>query len=175
MRTLLAVLFVCATEAAVADATRCDLPQAHLHARLAGAVVDELDWSGSQMGCDGMPRADGGIRLRFTGRGRSGPVDVVFGVPALAEGASGRALPVNLTLILGGGRVFGTRGADRCTLDEVRQTPLTDAAGARRWRVNGRGFCLAPARAVGADDAVLVSTFEFTGVVARDADGNLAP
>ena len=79
-------------------------------------------------------------------------------------------MPVNLTVIAPGGRVYGTRGTDRCTLDDLRQVRLTDGSDGRRWQVEARGFCLGPARAIGGDDALLVTTFERTGLVLWEAD-----
>ena len=157
--------------AAVAGAAgHCPLAGAALHARLAGAVAEDIGWGAADMQCEGMRRADGGVRLRFTGAGQRGEWVFVFGIPDVAEGASGSALPVNLTVIAPGGRVYGTRGTDRCTLDDLRQVRLTDGSDGHRWQVEARGFCLGPARAIGGDDALLVTTFELTGVVLWEAD-----
>ena len=95
---------------------------------------------------------------------------VVLGIPGLAEGASSKAVPVNLTLIPAGRFVYGTRGTDKCILDDVRQSPLPAAGSNRQWQVEARGFCLEPARAVGGDDAILVTTFELTGLLTWDSD-----
>ncbi len=149
---------------------RCPLATAHLHARLSGALNEELDWSPPALECDGMQRADGGFRLRFTGPASTGQLVLVLGVPSLGEGASGKAVPVNVTLIPQGGHVYGTRGTDRCSLDEVRQSPVAPVGSDRRWQVEARGFCLEPARAVGGDDAILMTTFELTGLLIWEAD-----
>ena len=148
----------------------CALPAAHLHAKLSGAIDEDIDWSASAMECDGMPRADGGFRLRFTGHTAAGELVVVLGIPSLGEGASSKAVPVNLTLIPSGRFVYGTRGTDKCVLDDVRQSPLPAAGSDRRWQVEARGFCLEPARAVGGDDAILVTTFELTGLLTWDTE-----
>jgi hypothetical protein len=122
------------------------------------------------MQCAGTRRPDGaGIRLEFTGPAGKGQLTVVLGVPRLDEGASGHALPVNVTIIPPDGRLYSTRGADKCTLDSVRQKRVEDLGATHRWRVEGRGFCLAPAaalRARAANDAILVSTFDFAGLLA---------
>jgi hypothetical protein len=164
-----------AGERAVAPpANGCPAPSdAYLRARLSGAVDRSLDWHAGGMECEGMQRPDGhGLRLAFRGRaGREG-LTFVFGVPRLEEGESRRAVPVNLTVIREGRGLYGTRGDDKCTLDEVRQTALGQDARGRRWRVEARGFCLEPARAVGgeANDAILVATFDFAGVVTWELD-----
>jgi hypothetical protein len=154
----------------------CDgLPDAYLEARLAGAIDADLRWQATDMQCDGMRRPDGkGLRVTFAGQVAGERLTLVFGAPRLAEGASARAVPVNVTLLREGGRVYGTRGEDKCVLDDVRQEPLPPRAGlhpARRWRIEARGFCLEPARAVaGGRDAILVSRFDFRGQLAWEFD-----
>ncbi len=157
-------------EPAPAASPACALPTAHLHARLSGAIDEDVDWSAAAMECDGMPRADGGFRLRFTGRTAAGELAIVLGIPTLAEGVSSKAVPVNLTLIPAGKFVYGTRGTDKCILDDVQQSALPKTGNHRQWQVDARGFCLEPARAVGGDDAILVTTFELTGLLTWDAD-----
>jgi hypothetical protein len=131
------------------------------------------------MECEGMQRPDGrGLRVTFRGELDGAPATFVFGVPRLEEGASARAVPVNVTLIREGRGVYGTRGDDKCTLDDVRQTALSPDAHGRRWRVEARGFCLEPARAVGGggNDAILLSTFDFAGYLTWEFDpGPAAP
>ena len=146
-------------------AAGCPLEDAHVHAKLNGAIDAEIDWSSADMECEGMPRVDGGFRLRFTGPSPAGSLVIVLGVPDIAEGASAKAAPVNVTLIPEGHSVYGTRGADKCVLDEVTQSALPSPTEDRRWRVSARGFCLGPARAVGGADAILVTTFEVTGLL----------
>lgn len=152
----------------------CPLPSdAYLRAKLAGSVNRTLDWRAGQMECEGMRRPDGrGLRVTFRGRLGDDAVTFVFGAPGLAEGKAARAMPVNLTVIREGHGVYGTRGEDKCTLDEVRQTALAPTSRARRWRIEARGFCLEPAREVGgrANDAILVSTFDFAGYLTWDLD-----
>jgi hypothetical protein len=153
----------------------CPLPSdAYLRARIAGSVNRTLDWRAGRMECEGMRRPDGlGLRVTFRGRIGDEPATLVFGVPRLAEGASATAVPVNVTVIREGHGVYGTRGDDKCTLDDVRQTALAPTtSGARRWRIEARGFCLEPARAVGgrANDAILLSTFDFAGYLTWDLD-----
>jgi hypothetical protein len=155
---------------ATAATPACPLPGAALHARLAGSVAREIAWTAADFQCEGMRRADGGIRLRFTGTRQDGDWAFVFGIPDLAEGAAGRALPVNLTVIAPDGQVYGTRGAERCTLDDLQQVRLAESGEDHRWQVRARGFCLGPARAIGGDGALFVTTFEWTGLVVWEAD-----
>jgi hypothetical protein len=159
----------------------CDgLPDAYVEARLAGAIDADLHWQAADMQCDGMRRPDGrGLRVTFTGAVGTERLTLVFGAPELAEGASARAVPVNLTVIREGGPLYGTRGEDKCLLDEVRQVALPAAAGkenVRRWQIEARGFCLEPARAVaGGRDAILVSRFDFRGQLAWEPDPPAPP
>ena len=183
----------------------CTAPEgAFLHARIAGALELELDFRGANLSCDGMRRPDGkGLRVSFAGALGDEHLTLVFGVPHLAEGASGRAVPVNVTIIRDGGRVYGTRGEGKCVLDEVVQTamagsvvpvatmsgsqggyavphaPGVDPPAPRHWRIDARGFCLEPARAVAAGsvagDAILLTTFDFRGQLAWEPDPAEAP
>jgi hypothetical protein len=161
------------TPAALA-AARC-LPgqDGFLSMRLRGSIEEDVEWKEPELECTGMTRPDGkGFRLRFAGRLPGGELAIVFAAPELAVGVSARSVPVNVTLIDGGGeRIYGTRGDSRCEFDEVEQQPLL-AAAARSYRVAARGFCVAPARAVDGDGAVLLTRFDFAGLVSlRDDEG----
>ena len=162
-------------------------PDAFLDARLAGAIDASIAWQAADMDCDGMRRPDGqGLRVTFTGTAGAGRLTLVFAAPKLAEGASGRAVPVNVTLIREGGAMYSTRGDDKCMLDSVSQAPLAPAAavppppaglhatidpGARHWSIEAHGFCLEPARAVGdGRDAILLSRFDFRGQLTWEPD-----
>jgi hypothetical protein len=158
-------------------------PDAFLEARLSGAVEVALSWRAPDMDCDGMRRPDGqGLRVTFSGAAGGERLTLVFAAPRLAEGAAGRAVPVNVTLIREGGAMYSTRGEDKCVLDEVRQQALepppagaapalADAPAPRRWRIEARGFCLEPARAVGdGRDAILLATFDFRGQLTWEPD-----
>jgi uncharacterized membrane protein (UPF0127 family) len=156
--------------------------QGYLDARLGGALEAELNWRGGQLECTGMLRPDGeGLRLRFAGRLPSGDaLALVFAAPSLAEGQAARGVPVNVTVLHeSGGRIYGTLGPDRCTLDEVEQRPVAGAVPpGRAWNVRARGFCTEPARAVGGSGSVLLSRFDFAGrldVTAAEVRATLVP
>ncbi len=142
----------------------------YLRARIRGALERDLAWTDARLDCDGELRPDGsGVRLSFAGpleRGRR--LRLVFGVRGVREGAPGKELPTNLTVMEEGGRIFATRGEDKCTVDSLSQLREPDAAdpdGARAWRITARGFCIEPANALGQDARIVVSRFDFTGVV----------
>jgi hypothetical protein len=137
-----------------------------LHARLSGAIDTEIDWGTDVPQCRGSVRPQGdGLRLVFRGTtAEAGPLLIVLGAGPLRPGESGRHVPVNFTLVReGSGEFFATRGDDKCAFDELRQTPVDDPA--RSYRVEGRGYCTQPARAVGGDRAVLLSRFDVTAIV----------
>lgn len=165
---------------ASAPADRC-LPgdAGFLSMRLRGSIEAEIRWQEPELDCTGMSRPDGrGLRLRFAGRRDGGELAVVFAAPQLAMGASARGVPVNVTLLDGAGeRIYGTQGDRLCVLDEVEQHAIeSDAWPARSYRVSARGFCTAPARAVDGDGAVLLTRFDFAGLVTyREDEGAAAP
>jgi hypothetical protein len=150
-----------------------------LSMRLRGSIEAELDWRGSDLHCTGMSRPDGrGLRLRFSGPlPGAGELAIVFAAPELGMGVSARGVPVNITVLDRlGQRVYGTLGDRNCAFDEVVQQPLPDPAlPSRSFRVSGRGFCTAPARAVDGDGAVLLTRFDFAGMVTFQEDDGAAP
>ena len=147
----------------------------YVRARIRGALQLDLNWHDAQMQCGGDLRPDGsGLRVSFAGPGPGGKVmRLVFGVRSAREGSCGKELPTNLTVLLDGGRVFATRGDDKCTMDQLSQRPLPSTAGAgrtgagsaavRAWRIEARGFCVYPANAVTGQGRILVSRFDFAG------------
>jgi hypothetical protein len=172
------LLLLLGTEAATgaSPAIRC-LPgqDGFISMRLRGSIEEELDWAEPELECTGMSRPDGkGLRLRFAGMRAGGDFAVVFAAPGLGIGASAQAVPVNVTVLDGAGeRIYGTQGDSRCMLDDVEQLPVTHPAlPARSFRVSARGFCVAPARAVDGDGSVLLTRFDFAGLVVwrEDAD-----
>ena len=143
----------------------------YLRAQLRGAVTADLDWSSTDMQCDGSPRPDGhGIRLTFAGRLRDGTrterqLRFIFGIDE-RDTASGAALamPTNLTVILEGEKqLFATRGDQHCAVESLERSPVAESNN-RRNRVHARGYCLGPATSIAGDARLLVPTFEFTGV-----------
>jgi hypothetical protein len=142
----------------------------YLHARLAGAIDAKIDWPNSGTKCQGESKSDPpGVRLSFQ-RDAPGKPDLlfVFGLTGIHEGQPAHATGANLTVIVQGtSKIFGTLGDSRCTVDSLTQKRL-NAPGA--YRVEARGFCTQPARAVRGNGAVLVSTFDFAGLVNYGTD-----
>jgi hypothetical protein len=170
------LLLLLGTEAAAgaSPAIRC-LPaqDGFISMRLRGSIEAEIDWAEPELACTGMSRPDGrGVRLRFSGTRAGGDLAVVFAAPDLGIGASAQAVPVNVTVLDGAGeRIYGTQGDSRCILDDVEQLPVEHPAlPARSFRVSARGFCVAPARAVDGEGSVLLTRFDFAGLVVGPGD-----
>jgi hypothetical protein len=159
-----------AAAAAAATPIHC-LPSGdgYFRAHLAGAVEARIDWRDKGTRCEGESReSPPGVRLSFQ-RSAEGDSNLlfVFGLTGVREGRSAREVGANLTVILQGtDRIYGTLGDSRCTVDSLNQKPLSSS---KAYRVEARGFCTQPAHAVRGDGAVLVSTFEFAGLVNYDA------
>ena len=140
----------------------------YLRARIRGALNLDIDWSNAELECDGGPRPDGsGVRVSVAGppHGDGRRTRLVFGVGAVHEGVTGRDLPTNRPVIFEGEeRLFATRGADHCTVDELRQERVGALGGPKRtWRIIARGYCIAPASTLASDARILVSRFDFAG------------
>jgi hypothetical protein len=176
----LVLMAVCGAAAAVADTpTANSLPaktsvclasgDGYLRAHLAGAIDANIDWPNSGTRCQGESRdKPPGVRLSFQ-RAASGAPNLllVFGLTGVRAGKPAHAVGTNLTVIVQGkSRIYGTLGDTRCTVDSLTQRALTSAgAGVGAYRVEARGFCTQPAHAIRGDGDVLVSTFEFAGLV----------
>ena len=140
-----------------------------LRARLSGSIQAELDWQDADTDCSGDVRPDSGVRMRFSHAFGPAPqrLVLVFGIPGLREGVPAKALPVNVTVIReGAGEFYGTRGDDKCTIDQLTQQPIADkSATARRYRIIVRGFCTQPARSLAGNGSIFISRFDFLGRV----------
>jgi hypothetical protein len=137
----------------------------YFRARIAGAIEAKIDWPNSGTKCQGESKSvPPGVRMSFQRSAEAKPdLLFVFGLTGVREGRPARAAGANLTLIVQGTpKIFGTRGDSRCTVDSLTQRRL-QTPGA--YRVEVRGFCTQPAHAVRGNDIVLVSTFEFAGLV----------
>lgn len=143
-----------------------------LRAQLRGAVVADLDWDNDDMQCDGGPRPDGkGMRVTFAGElPGSHQLRFIFGIDErdVAAGAA-QAMPTNLTVILEGEQIFGTRGSGQCAVESLERTPLEQTGGSK-YRVVARGYCVGPATNTTGDARVLVPTFEFTGTASVELE-----
>lgn len=142
----------------------------YFRAHVRGALDLDLDWRDAEMKCEGGPRPDDrGMRVSFAGPLQSDGrrVRFVFGLADLGEGVAGRNVPTNLTLIFEGeSRLFATRGDDKCTTDTLEQQRVGALGGeVRTWRVTARGFCTEPATTLAQDARIVVTTFDFSGLV----------
>jgi len=152
----------------------------YLRVRMRGARDLDVDWHDADLKCEGGERpGQGGLRLAF-----AGPVSdsghrlrFVFGVASAPGIASSREVPANVTVIFEGENgIYSTRGDDKCTVDELTQAPLIarDVAPlpAGTLRVSGRGFCASPATSIDGQDTLLLSRFDFAGLVVDSASAD---
>lgn len=145
----------------------------YLRVRLRGDRDLDVDLHDADLECEGGERpGQGGLRLAFAGPVTSAGhrLRFVFGVAAPPGIASSREVPTNVTVIFEGENgLYSTRGDDKCTIDELTQAPLIarDAAHspAGALRVSGRGFCASPATAIHGHETLLLSRFDFAGIV----------
>lgn len=149
---------------------------ASMRARLRGAIDADVNWQGTAVECEGMARPGGaGLRTRFRGRLPDGrKLGLLFAATTVAPGETREDAPVNVTLLVEDtGEIYGTLGSDRCTLERVVQRELVPPSPAvRRFRVEGHGFCHAPARALHGAATVLVNRFDFVGRIDVQPDDN---
>jgi hypothetical protein len=146
----------------------------YLRARIAGAVEARINWTDVGLRCQGEARdTPPGVRLSFQHRGAKPDLLFVFGLTGVREGRPANAVATNLTIIVQGtDRIYGTLGDSRCTVDSLSQRRLGPG---KSYRLEARGFCTQPAHAVRGDGAVLVSTFEFAGVVNYEGSAEGTP
>lgn len=146
----------------------------YLRARLAGAVEARIDWRNKGLRCQGEARdTPPGVRLSFQRPGSKPDLLFVFGLTGVREGLPAHAVATNLTVIVQGtDRIYGTLGDSRCTVDSLSQRRLGTG---KSYRLEARGFCTQPAHAVRGEGAVLVSTFEFAGVVNYEGSAEEPP
>ncbi len=137
----------------------------YLRARVAGAIDANIDWPNSGTWCAGeSKRKPDGVRVSFRREGGARPrLLFIFGLTGVRPGKPLREGRANLTVIdEGTGRVYGTLGDRRCTVDSLSQRRL---AAPHSYRVEAHGFCTQPARAVRGAGDILVSRVEFAGEV----------
>jgi hypothetical protein len=156
----------------------------YLRARLRGAKNLDINWRDRDLQCEGGPRpGQAGVRLSFAGPTSSDGhrLRFVFGIGAATGAGDSRDVPANVTVIFEGqSEIYSTRGDDKCTIDELSQMPVgpvavASPAQARSFRVTGRGFCVAPATAIKGGEGLLLSRFDFAGVLTEDEPGAPAP
>jgi hypothetical protein len=157
------------------DADTCQGRQdAFLSARLRGAVSTDILWRAPGLSCAGGVRPDGrGIRVTFSGRDHAHRVLFIFGIDAPPRPGLAHDIATNLTVIFEGEqRIYSTAGSNRCTIDELRLRSLPAPAGPAPLGVRARGFCIAPADALGTGAALLVSKFDFSAALLPETATN---
>jgi hypothetical protein len=115
-------------------------------------------------------RPDGrGLRVIFSGRDHGHRLLFIYGIRAPPRVGVYHNVATNLTVIFEGEqRVYSTVGDDRCTIDELDLRALPRRAGSDLLGARARGFCIAPASALGDGAALLISRFDFNGALFAD-------
>ncbi|HNP36884.1 MAG TPA: hypothetical protein PKK10_13610 [Woeseiaceae bacterium] len=153
------------TSPAGTEASSC-AESGSLRTTLYGALHGEVDWRGSEMTCNGMPRPNAaGARLRFSGKAGDNNLAVTFilALPDLEPGKTARELPSNLTIIEEGkGRFFNTANLDICLTDIEHQDALDTAD---HFRIEGTVYCIAPLAEVSGDTSVTINKLVFSGEI----------
>lgn len=140
----------------------------HLSTELFGGLQTDLEWNAGVLVCEGMPRPDNeGARLRLSGPVDDAPdaqiVAIILGIPALAEGRTGRELPTNVTLIEeGAGRFFSTPDMSGCWTDIDRHELASDASPSV-YRVSGTVYCVSPLAELNGGTSISFTELTFTG------------
>jgi hypothetical protein len=167
-----------AAPAGAAAASSC-LPShdGYLRLRMRGDRNIDIDWHDADMVCDGGPRpGQQGIRLTFAGPGRRGEHSLrfVFGIAAAPGVHGARNVPTNVTVIFEGEKkLYSTAGDGKCTVDEVSEQSLAAPDRPHLQRISARGFCTAPAAALAGTSGLLLSRFDFAGIMVDDASENV--
>jgi len=132
-----------------------------LEIEISGEFDASVAWRNEGTRCDGGPRPGGdALRLMFS-RDDDGLL-MVLGITGLERGATGTALPANLTIVRQGmGLFYGSLGADACVVDVDENVIEPDHSDS--YRVSGRGRCDAPIEAIAREGEIRVAAFTFTG------------
>jgi hypothetical protein len=144
--------------------------EGYFRARVGGAIEANIDWPNSGTICQGESKDEPrGVRLSFQRAAGGAPnLLFVFGLTGVRQGQPAHATGANLTVIVQGtDHIYGTLGDSRCTVDSLTQRRL---AAPGSYRVEARGFCTQPAHSVRGNGIVLVSTFEFAGMVNYESE-----
>jgi hypothetical protein len=128
-----------------------------------GEISGPIDWTASDLDCEGMPRPEGrGARLRFAGQSGEMSIAIIIAMPDLERGTVAQELGSNVTVIEeGGGRFFSTAGLGSCWTDVVEQAQTGD--GANPYFIAGRLYCIAPLAEINGDSSVTLRELQFGG------------
>ena len=130
-----------------------------------GAISSLIDWAGSGLACEGMPRPEGqGARMRFAGPVGDRDIAIIVAMPALTRESAGAELASNVTLIEEGrGRFYSTADLDVC-LTQIESMNALDAAG-DRYSISGSVYCVSPLAEVNGDSSISISELTFSGIL----------
>lgn len=153
-------------QASAASANGC-ADSAELVGALYGSIEADIDWRGSSLACEGMPRPEGaGARLRFAGtlsREDAGQtLAFIIALPDLERGSTATETPAKVTLIQeDSGRFFSNGEIDVCWSDVSRQERIED----ERYAVQGIVYCVSPLAELNGSGGVSFTELRYAGAV----------
>ncbi len=137
---------------------------------LYGGLQTRLDWAGSDLECQGMPRPNNkGARLRFAGTstvaGEARRIAIIISLPELKRGQTVQETPVNITIMEeNSGRFFSSSEASFCLSDIDEQ--VRDVEGERgEYRISGVLYCVAALIELNGSGGVSLGDLRFSGRV----------
>jgi hypothetical protein len=140
----------------------------YLRGRLYGSLEESLDWQGSDMLCDGMPRPEGqGIRLVFgeqESADQAGLV-IVIGLADAVLGEAGGELEANVTVVDQiNGQFYSTQAEPRCWVRLTNQLRLKGTS-TETWRLDGELYCASALAALTGPGSLTLGDITFSGIM----------
>ncbi len=133
-------------------------PGSFLKASLYGVIETDIDWSGSELNCENMPRPNAeGVRLRFSGAINEHRLSFIVAMPELRRDQQHVESPSNVTVTVeGSGRFFSTPDLQSCWTDVSEHQVAGDS-----HHISAQLYCIAPLGEVNGDGAVTITDLVF--------------
>jgi len=142
--------------------------QGYLSTELFGALAGKIEWTATDLECEGMPRPAGnGARLHFAGNVSSGESDdlkiaFIIALPELRRGDTGTEYQSKVTVIAEGvGRFFSTGDNDICWTDILELERIEDSDS--DFSIGGTLYCVAPLPEINGDSDITILDLNFRG------------
>ncbi len=147
----------------VAPTVSCD-EQGYLSTELFGALAGKIEWTATDLQCEGMPRPAGnGARLHFAGNVQSDlKIAFIIALPELRPGDTGTEYQSKVTVIAEGvGRFFSTGDNDICWTDILELESIEDSDS--NFSIGGTLYCVAPLPEINGDSDITIRDLNFRG------------
>lgn len=142
----------------------------YLTTELFGGLSGQLQWSASELECEGMPRPNGdGARLRFAANVSDDvKIALILALPELRRGETGKQLRTTVTVIEEGNARFFSSGDREICWTDITQVDGIDAS-TTSFSIGGNLYCVSPLTQVNGDSDVLIRDLEFRGLLDWEA------